>query len=118
MACLNFDSPLSLTAGNKVFDISNPNNSTKVKWVHLWGVTSLWCMHCLDIKVTKISLEKYCWCIIRQVYLSSGSWTPWCVHDQGVEIFPSVFTTREQRLPSVFIPMGSFWTPGSHFSNF
>jgi hypothetical protein len=96
MACLNFDSPLSLTAGSKVFDISNPNNSMKVKWVHLWGVTSLWGTHCLEIKVTKISLEKYCWCKIRQV-----------VHPRLYICHRGVVLTRELRFSLVYSPPGS-----------
>jgi hypothetical protein len=41
-----------------------------------------------------------------------------CVFITGESRLPDVFTTRELRLASVFIIGESFWTPGSHFTDF
>jgi hypothetical protein len=82
--------------------------------VHLRGVMSLWCMHWLEIKVTKISFENYCCGKIRQV-----------VHPRLYCIFvigpldPLVYSPPGSRdFPVLSSPWSRSGTPGSHFSNF
>ncbi len=51
------------------------------------------------------------------VFITGKSRLP-CVFITGESRLPGVFTTGELRLAGVFITRESFWTPGSHFTDF
>jgi hypothetical protein len=51
------------------------------------------------------------------VFITGESRLP-CVFITGELRLPGVFTTQELRLAGEFIIRESFWTPGSHFTDF
>ncbi len=52
-----------------------------------------------------------------RVFITGESRLP-CVFTTGESRFPGVFTTGKLRLAGIFITGESFWTPGSHFTDF